>query len=118
MSKVYTLMLRRHGDTAGLMMYQARAKSFNAVVLLMKVQGIVPQFDVLSYTERPAREFVTGILFPRTIKAGNDEAVTTGSGWTQYLKPIVCWLKRQHLLHTWQDNGRYCERCKAVFPNE
>lgn len=118
MSKVYTVMLRLHGETTGLMLYQARAKSFNAVVLLMKIQGIVPKFDILSHSERPARDFIIGVIFPRTIKANEGDTVSKGYGLKEYLRPIICWFKRQHLLSKWQDNGSYCKRCKAVFPND
>lgn len=118
MSKVYTILLRPHGETTGAIIYQARAKSYNAAVLLMRVQGVVPKFDILSHSERPAREFVTGILFPRTIKAGKGEAEDKGSGFGQYFKPLVCWFKRQHMLVTWQKNGSFCKRCKGVFPND
>ena len=118
MSKVFTIMLRKHGETEGLMLYQAKAKDFNSAVLLMRVQGVVPKYDILSHTDRPAREFVTGILFPRTIKAGEGEANSKGSGFRQYFLPIICWFKRQHMLVTWKEHGKFCKRCKAVFPNE
>ena len=118
MSKIFTIMLRPHGETTGLMIYQARAKDYNSAVLLMKLQGVVPKFDILSYTDRPTREFVIGILFPRTIKSAKGVAESQSGGWSDYFKPIVCWFKRQHLMVKWQSFGHYCKRCKAVFPNE
>lgn len=118
MSKVFTIMLRKHGETTGLMLYQAKAKNYEAAVLLMKIQGVVPSYDILSHTERPAREFLTGIIFPRTIKSATGEAVSDGSGWRQYFRPIICWAKRQHQLVKYRDFGEYCKRCKGVFPNE
>lgn len=118
MSKVFTIMLRKHGETTGLMLYQAKAKNYEAAVLLMKIQGVVPAFDILSHTDRPAREFLTGIIFPRTIKSATGEAQSEGSGFRQYFRPIICWLKRQHQLAKYRDFGSYCKRCKGVFPNE
>lgn len=118
MSKVFTIMLRKHGETTGLMLYQARAKNYEAAVLLMRIQGVVPVYDILSHTERPAREFLTGIVFPRTIKSATGEAKSDGAGWRQYFRPIICWFKRQHDRVKYQDFGEYCRRCKGVFPNE
>ena len=118
MSKVYTIMLRKHGETTGLLLYQAKAKNYAATVLLMRIQGVVPAYDILSHTERPAREFLTGILFPRTIKSATGEATSEGAGWRQYFRPIICWAKRQHMLAKYQDFGQYCKRCKGVFPND
>lgn len=117
MSKVFTIMLRKHGQTTGLMLYQAKAKDYNSAVLLMRIQGVVPAYDILSHTERPSREFLTGILFPRTIKSATGEATSDGAGWRQYFRPIICWFKRQHQLAKYGKFGNYCKRCKGVFPN-
>lgn len=117
MSRVFTIMLRKHGETSGLMLYQARAKSYNAAVLYMRVQGVVPMYDILSYTERPAKEFVLGILFPRTIQTKSKELEQANASQKKtFFMPVVCWFKRQHMLTTWQKNGSFCKRCKGVFP--
>jgi hypothetical protein len=120
MSKVYTVMLRLHGETTGLMLYQARAKSRNALVLLMNVQGLVPKYDILSVTERPAREFVLGVLFPRTVQTNNADLkeANKDGGLKSYFKPLVCWLKRDHPRRRYGEHGEICRRCKTVFPNE
>ena len=117
MSKVFTIMLRRHGETTGLMLYQARANDFNSAVLLMRMQGIVPANDILSYTERPTRQFLTGILYPRSVEAKNADIVKS-SAKRSFFAPVVCWFKRQHLFTRYGEFGQYCKRCKGVFPNE
>ncbi len=96
--------------------YQARAKNYNSAVLLMKIQGVVPKYDILSYTERPTREFVTGLLFPRTIKSAKGVAENEAGGFREYFRPIVCWFKRQHQTAKYGKHGSYCKRCKGVFP--
>lgn len=117
MSKFYTFMLRPHGETTGLMLYQARAKNYNAAVLLMKVQGVVPKYDILSSTDRPTKDFVMGVLFPRTIQTNNKEIdQSSRSKFGDYFRPVDCWFKRQHMLVTYQKHGSYCKRCKGVFP--
>ncbi len=119
MSKIYTIFLRKHGETTGLMLYQAKAKSYNSAVLLMKVQGVVPVYDILTYTERPVKEFVLGVLLPRTIQTNNkDIDQTNRSKLGDYFRPIICWFKRQHMFAKYQGYGQYCKRCKGVFPNE
>lgn len=120
MSKVYTVMLRLHGETTGLMLYQARAKDRNSLVLLMNVQGLVPKYDILSVTERPAREFVLGVLFPRIVQTNNEELkqANKDGGLKAFFKPIICWLKRDHPRRQYKGFGEICRRCKTVFPNE
>jgi len=117
MSKVFTIMLRPHGEQTGLMLYQARAEDYNSAVLLMRMQGIVPANDILSYTERPTFAFLKGILYPRSVEAKNAEVVKS-SARRSFMAPIICWFKRQHLLTKFGEYGDYCKRCKGVFPNE
>lgn len=113
--KVFTVMLRKHDEATGLTLYQARAKSYNEAVLLMRVQGIVPVYDIMSYTERPAREFLLGVLFPKRVATSNKEIQQVG-GKARFWSPLGCWIRRQHLLVTWQGHGQFCRRCKGVFP--
>lgn len=118
MSKVYTVMLRLHGETTGLMLYQARAKNRNALILLMNIQGLVPKYDILSVTERPARDFVLGVLFPRTVRTNNKELeeANKNGGLKSFFMPLVCWLKRDHPKRKYGNHGEICRRCKGVFP--
>jgi len=114
MSKVFTIMLRPHGELTGLMLYQARAKDFNSAVLLMRMQGIVPANDILSYTDRPTWPFLKGIVWPRSVDAKNADIVKQ-SAKRSFFAPIICWFKRQHVLTRYGDHGDYCKRCKGVF---
>lgn len=118
MSRVYTVMLREHGSNTGLMLYQARAKSWNHVVLIMRLQGIVPKFDVVSHTDRPARDFMLGVMFPRLVTKDENGNKPEGSKTKRFFMPVVCWLKRQHRLNNYKGFGDICKRCNAVFPSE
>jgi len=117
MTKWHLIYLQRPKEPNQLRLYQVRAKSKKAARLIMRQQGILPVYRIVSHEEQSFWKTLAGIIFPRFGVVKNVEGeVNVVTSIKYFFLPILCFPGR-HILSRFGPDGEICKRCKRTFPD-